>query len=133
MNELVEEWGVPEMIITDNAKEFVAIETKTWMTEARIIHEKTSVESHKSNGRVERVIRTIREAIEKIEVNEMGKAIKEVEDRYNKTYHASMKCTPEKAWKDITGIAAVEKVRKEDIVNSLRRENGKNLLKINRL
>ncbi|ELQ74545.1 LTR Retrotransposon [Trachipleistophora hominis] len=108
MNELVEEWGVPEMIITDNTKEFVAIETKNWMTEARIIHEKTSVESHKSNGRVERVIRTVREAIEKMELNEMGKAIKEVEDRYNKTYHAGIKCTPEEAWKDITGIAAVE-------------------------
>ncbi|ELQ76860.1 putative Ribonuclease H-like, LTR Retrotransposon protein [Trachipleistophora hominis] len=111
----------------------MVIETKKWMTEAGIIHEKTSVESHKSNGHVERVIRTIREAIEKIKVNEIGKAVKKIDDKCNKTYHAGMKCTPEKAWKDITGIAAVEKVRKEDTINSLRRENGKNLLKINRL
>ncbi|ELQ75526.1 RNA-directed DNA polymerase, LTR Retrotransposon, partial [Trachipleistophora hominis] len=85
MNELVEEWGVPEMIITDNVKEFVAIETKNWMTEAQIVHEKTNAELYKSNGRVERVIRTVREGIEKMGVNEMGKAIKEVEDKYNKT------------------------------------------------
>ncbi|ELQ74306.1 hypothetical protein, Retrotransposon [Trachipleistophora hominis] len=78
------------------------------MTEAQIVHEKKSVESHKNNGCVERVIRTVREAIEKMGVNEMGKTIKEVEDRYNKTYHAGIKCTLEEAWKDITGIAAVE-------------------------
>ncbi|ELQ74225.1 hypothetical protein, LTR Retrotransposon, partial [Trachipleistophora hominis] len=46
------------------------------------------------------VIRTVREAIVKMGVNEMGKAVKEVEDKYNKTYHAGIKCTPEEAWKD---------------------------------
>lgn len=55
--------GEPEEIISDNVKEFVGKEFKEFCGEMGINHRLVSVESHQSNGRVERIIRTIREGL----------------------------------------------------------------------
>jgi transposase InsO family protein len=56
----------PVEIVTNNAKEFVSEEFRHMLSRKKIWHRTTSVESHKSNERVERAIRTIREAMAKI-------------------------------------------------------------------
>lgn len=58
--------GVSEQLNSDNSLEFTAKEFLNWCTNLGIQHHLTSVEKHKSNGRVERFIRTIRDALVKI-------------------------------------------------------------------
>ena len=65
---VVREWinTVPEYrfekIITDNGKEFGSRKFEKMYAREKVEHTKVSVESHRSNGRVERVIGTIRES-----------------------------------------------------------------------
>lgn len=65
----VDEWyerGIAaEKYITDNGKAVCGKEFKDWCTERKVQHRIVSVESHRSNGRVERVIGTIREGLMK--------------------------------------------------------------------
>ena len=97
----LEEWfrneNVPEMIISDNAKEFDSIEFKKWCSDNEIDHRKVSVESHGSNGRIERAIRTIREGVFKLEDRNIGNCIEKVIEIYNNTYHSGIRCTPREA------------------------------------
>lgn len=66
---LVRKWckngDIPEELITDNGKEFSNKEVGMMCNELGIKHTKVSVESHRSNGRVERMIETIREGLAK--------------------------------------------------------------------
>ncbi len=58
---VLEKWFIqdyfPEALISDNAKEFVSLEFEKWCSMNSIEHRKVSVESHGSNGRIERIIR----------------------------------------------------------------------------
>lgn len=56
---------IPEKIISDNGKEFVNDKFRIFANQMGIEHIKVGVESHRSNGRIERVIGTIREGIRK--------------------------------------------------------------------
>ena len=58
---------IPEKMITDNGRKFSNEIMRKWIKEIGIEHRLVSVESHRSNGRVERVIRTIREGLLKVE------------------------------------------------------------------
>lgn len=87
----------PEMLISDNAKEFESIEFGKWCSNNQITHRKVGIESHGSNGRIERAIRTIREGIFKMKNKDIGIATSEVIKKYNRTYHSGIKCTPEEA------------------------------------
>lgn len=71
----------------------------------RIEHRLVGVESHRSNGRVERVIRTLRESLLKAGEGLLKDKLENVIIKYNHTYHSAIKCTPEEAWNDISGIA----------------------------
>ena len=68
---IVREWinTVPgyrfEEIITDNGKEFCSREFEEMCAREKVKHTKVSVESHRSNGRVERVIGTIKKGLMK--------------------------------------------------------------------
>ncbi|KAM0674114.1 hypothetical protein GVAV_001275 [Gurleya vavrai] len=60
------EWFIetkPKKIITDNGKEFSNSLSMEYCSDKNIIHQKTAVKLHKSNGRIERVIRTIRDGM----------------------------------------------------------------------
>ncbi|KAF9758305.1 hypothetical protein NGRA_3147 [Nosema granulosis] len=64
-----------------------------------IYHRKVSIESHRSNGRVERGIGTLRETIligEGIFEEKVAKSI----EIYNRSYHAGLGCTPLEALSD---------------------------------
>jgi hypothetical protein len=97
---IFEKIGVPRVLNSDNAKEFVSKEFLNFCTDFEIEHHLTSVEKHSSNGRVERVIRTIREAMVKMKGLELGllKTIKVIQDVYNETFHQGIGMTPEEAW-----------------------------------
>lgn len=97
----MEEWflnGIfPEKVITDNGLEFSNQNLYNLMQKYGINHEKIGVESHRSNGRVERVIGTFRDYIAKCEDENFEEFIKEFTDIYNNTFHISIKKTPTEA------------------------------------
>ena len=72
-----------------------------------IKHSPVGVEAHRSNGRVERVIRTIRELLGKSNHGELEKNLTNVVHRYNNTYHRSIECTTKEAFEKFS-----EKVKK---------------------
>ncbi|KAI5166905.1 hypothetical protein NEIRO03_1797 [Nematocida sp. AWRm78] len=99
MNEWIEKRGKPEEIVTDNAREFISNEIWKYLIDKQIKHRRVSVESHQSNGQVERVIRTIRDALVKIERGQpIEEKLEKIERGYNGRYHKGVECTPEEAW-----------------------------------
>ncbi|WUR02940.1 integrase catalytic domain-containing protein [Vairimorpha necatrix] len=63
LSKLCEQGKKPEEIITDNGREFYNEGFRELCNRLEIKHRKVSVESHRSNGRAERVIGTLRESI----------------------------------------------------------------------
>lgn len=107
---VVQNWcqnNKPEEIITDHGKEFVNAEFKKYCNNEEIQHRVTSVESHRSNGRVERIIRTVREGIMKSNEPILADKIKDTIRKYNRTYHTGIKMTPLQAMKS-QGIELLE-------------------------
>ena len=109
----ITEWcsdgSIPEELITDNGREFNNREFDLLCKNLGIIHTKVGVESHRSNGRVERVIRTIREGLAKDKEGTISERMKRIIAAYNDTYHAGIKCTPREAlFGDKSGIARQE-------------------------
>jgi hypothetical protein len=102
------EGKVPEEVITDNGKEFCNSEFRQLCSTLKINHRKVSVESHTSNGRVERIIRTIRVSVLKSKKGLFEDKIKEAVEIYNNSFHAGVKCTPIKAAEDKSGIVIIE-------------------------
>jgi len=101
----IKEGDSPEEIITDNGKEFVSDEFRKYCRDEKIEHRKVSVESHRSNGRVERVIGTIREGLVKNKQGTLEGRLRKIVSAYNRTYHTAIDCTPMEAIKDIKGNA----------------------------
>lgn len=79
--------GVPEEIISDNAKEFVAREVKEFCARCEINQRLVSVESHQNNSRIERVIRTIRDGLAKHRETPIETELREIVKAYNNAYH----------------------------------------------
>lgn len=105
---IFEKIGTPELIVSDNAKEFTSEEFKKFCERNEINHYKTSIESHNSNGRIERVIKTVRDALFKNKGENIEEDIESIVRAYNNTYHTGIKCTPEEAWYDYSGKAQIE-------------------------
>lgn len=63
MDQWIKYNGVPEEIISDQGKEFTSIKLKKYFSEKGIKHRMIGVESHRSNGRIERCIRTMRQML----------------------------------------------------------------------
>lgn len=96
----IKKWTVdikPEEIITDHGKEFCNEDFRRYCIENEITHRVVSIESHGSNGRVERLLRTIREGLAKIEDGNVENNIGKLISSYNNTYHSGIKCTPSEA------------------------------------
>lgn len=96
LNEWIKDF-VPEEFITDNGKEFSSEEFRIFCINKRIEHRKVSIESHRSNGRIERLLRTIRETLAKNEISDLESNIIKTIKEYNNTYHSAIGCTPEEA------------------------------------
>lgn len=108
LDKILKEFGHVELLVTDNAKEFCSKGFEEWCNQKEIIHYKVGIESHRSNGRVERVIGSVREGLMKCELEDIDIKLKKVEEMYNKTFHVGIKSTPEEAWNDNSGIARIE-------------------------
>lgn len=89
--------NAPEEIITDNGKEFCNENFEKMCTDKKILHTKVAVESHNSNGRIERVIRTVREGLLKAEGKILQEKLEFTVGKYNETYHEAIKMTPKEA------------------------------------
>lgn len=117
----IEERGKPKEIVSDNAKEFVSDEMWKYLIDRKIKHRRTSLESHQSNGRVERVIRTIRDALVKIERGQaVEDKLKEIEQGYNDRQHRGVGCSPNWAWLNDSERLRGRNRRMEHTQNSLR-------------
>lgn len=103
IKDLCKQGKKPEEIVTDNGKEFQNDQFRSLCRILDINHRKTSIESHKSNGRVERIIRTLRESILKSIKSSFIEKLAEGIEKYNKSYHAGVGCTPLEAEKDNSG------------------------------
>lgn len=68
-----------------------------------IKHDKVSIESHRSNGRVEQNIGTIREGLMKDTNDTLEERVRRITEPYNNTYHSGIKCTPNEVWLDGIG------------------------------
>ena len=97
----------PEEIITDNGKEFVSEEFRKFCIGRKIAHRRVSVESHRSNGRVERVIGTIREGLIKNKEGVLDEKLSKLVSAYNMMYHSAIDCSPLEAIKDLNENALV--------------------------
>jgi transposase InsO family protein len=100
--------GWPEEIISDNGKEFCASEFENMCKEFNIKHTKVSVESHRSNGRVERVIGTLREGLAKRKEGTITQKLECIKNAYNMAYHAGIKMSPAEALQDESGVVNLE-------------------------
>ncbi|KAF9758263.1 hypothetical protein NGRA_3187 [Nosema granulosis] len=98
----------PEEIITDNGKEFSNIQFKELCKDLGIRHRLVSVESHTSNGRVERIIRTLRESILKNKKRSFKEKVEDAVHVYNNSYHMDIQCSPIEAGKDQSGKVMIE-------------------------
>lgn len=100
LKDLCKQGKRPEEIVTDNGKEFQNDQFRSLCRILDINHRKSSIETHKSNGRVEIIIRTLRESILKSFKSSFIKKLAEGIEKYNKCYHAGVGCTPFEAEKD---------------------------------
>jgi transposase InsO family protein len=55
----------PETIITDKGREFLNKDFQEYCSKLKVEHITVGVESHASNGRVERIVRTIKDYLSK--------------------------------------------------------------------
>lgn len=98
--EIIKNWTIdfkPEEFVTDNGREFSNQTFILFCSENGIKHNKVSVESHRSNGRVERVIRTIREGLLKSGDGNIKTNLENVILKYNNTLHKAIGRTPNEA------------------------------------
>lgn len=102
---------ISEEIISDNGKEFVNSDFREFINTMGIKHRKISVESHRSNGRIERVISTFRDYMQKYKDMEIKPKVQLITEMYNKTYHSSIKCTPCEALENYMDVDIQEKNR----------------------
>ncbi|KRH93392.1 LTR retrotransposon [Pseudoloma neurophilia] len=83
--DVIKEWiglgYIPETLISDNGKEFM---NENFKSMCRSI----GIKTHRSNGRVERVVRTIRDAVVKLgDDMSLNEKMEIITDKYNRTYH----------------------------------------------
>lgn len=100
-------WRIDELI-SDNGREFLSSAFKNMCREYNINHSVVSVESHRSNGRVERVIRTLREGLAKYKEGSIENRISRLIGIYNNSFHSAIGCTPREAYEDRTGDVTIE-------------------------
>lgn len=97
-----------EEIITGNGKEFINEGFKELCHQIDIRHRKVSIESQRSNGRVESVIGTLRETILKMKEMSFDKKVHKIIEIYNNSLHLEIGCTPTETIKDNTGKVLTE-------------------------
>lgn len=72
-----------------------------------IRHHLVSVEGHRDNGRVERVIGTLRELLRKVDGN-IYERVRKVTKTYNNSYHKSIKCGPGEAMRNFKDFGLID-------------------------
>lgn len=90
----------PEEIIIDNAREFKSFELNEFCTKNNINIHYTSLEAHRSNGRVERLISTLVNMILKSNEAFWNGKVKQAINAYNNCFHRVIQCTPNEAYEN---------------------------------
>ena len=98
----------PEIITTDNGKEYINKELHDLLKYYHIEHRFVDVKQHHSLGLVDRMCRTTRGLINKYcsshKTTRYIDVLNKLIDNYNNTYHSTIKCTPNEADKHIDEI-----------------------------
>lgn len=97
---MMEDGFIPEKIITDSGREFTSDMFKRMCKNYGIAHSVVSVENHRSNGRIERVVGTLRELARKNSLDDIEEKFNTVTDIYNTSYHNSIKTSPKEAFEN---------------------------------
>ncbi|KAI5170493.1 hypothetical protein PAEPH01_1479 [Pancytospora epiphaga] len=98
-----------------------------------IRHNTVGVESHRSNGRVERVIGSIREVLMKNDKETLNERVKRIIETYNNTYQTAIKCTPVEACLDATGQVVITNSSEGRYAKRFRREPKKKFEAVERV
>lgn len=119
---------LPKEIVTDNGREFNNVDFKTMLKKYGIEHRNVSVESHRSNGRVERSIGTMREYIAKMGGNDLENDLEKYVNCYNNTYHVNIKRTPNEALRNYTDLELQEcNIKNKKMTNVYRKTENFNI------
>lgn len=100
--EWCEERGVPEMIMTDTAKEYIGDKWRKYLEEKKIKGHTGAIEVHGTIRRVERVIKTVWEVYRKTKEELKGtleERVRMIERMINNRVHEGIKMRPEEAWR----------------------------------
>lgn len=98
----------PDIITTDNGKEYTNKEIKDLLKHHNIEHRFVDVNQHSSLGVIDRFCRTLRSLINKYctshKTTRYIDVLPKLIDNYNETFHSTIKCTPNTAEKHIDEI-----------------------------
>ena len=98
----------PKIITSDNGKEYINKELKDLLKSHNIEHRFIDVNQHASLGLIDRWCRSLRNLINKFSTSHKTTryidVLQSLIDNYNNTYHSTIKCTPNKAYKNIDKI-----------------------------
>ena len=91
----------PDIVTSDNGKEYINKELKDLLTKHYVQHRFVDVKQHESLGIVDRFCRTIRGLINKFctshKTTRYIDVLPKIIDNYNSTYHSTIKCSPNDA------------------------------------
>jgi len=93
VTEVISRWGIPEQIVTDNGRQFVAEQFEKFCAQNGIKHITSSVYHPRSNGEAERFVRTFKEAMKAKDIN-AELCILRFLFSYRATPHATTGCSP---------------------------------------
>lgn len=70
------------------------------------------IEAHKSNRRVEKVVRTIRDGVRKLgDAMNLEEKIPVITEKYNRTYHIGIKCSSKEALEETPFEAMIQTLK----------------------
>ena len=101
----------PEIITTDNGKEYINKKLETLLQEHHIEHRFVDVNQHTSLGIIDRWCRSIRNLINKYctshKTTRYIDVLPKLVENYNNTYHSTIKCSPNEADKHVDDINTI--------------------------
>lgn len=94
LNQLIQDEGVPEEILSDNGSHFCATVVQRWMQLHQVRHVRSPPGHQQSNGMAERVIRTIKEHLRAMACYQREDALMKIQFTYNRSIHNATGYSP---------------------------------------
>lgn len=137
-NEILEsyrEWinqiGCPEVILSDNGRQYIAKTVKEFCIEKGIKQKFATPYNPTGNGISERLNQSITKGLRVSRGKKLGEVVREIQDAINSCYHFGIGAIPSEAMKIIKGKDEEAEALRNAINEKIKKENAKNLYKIN--